>query len=195
MKLGSLIFAAMIVAAPLAFAGDASEDALATTVSPWGVKCVERGCAMIRNIVIGNPPKPTDKDIVTVTAAFERSTQKPAFLTFEFASDADPAAGLEVVFAKTYQNGEGFHFRTEPDMGTQRTLPVTCDSKSCTARLEKGLLPATKDAPAIDVIDDFMHYDLFLFRYQRAGGRYTGSTPLFAFVRDHKTMMAELQKN
>ena len=32
------------------------------------------------------------------------------------------------------------------------------------------------------------------FTFQRGGRRYTGSTPLFAFVRDHKAMMAELQK-
>src|SRR4051812_4112118 len=176
MKFAAHILTMILMAAPtLADAGEAApSDPSTANVSKWEIKCVERGCVMIREVVMGSPAKPTDNDMVTFTAAFERSTQKPAFLSFEFAPDSDAAAGFQFVFTKTHPDGASF--RTEADMSTQRTLPVTCDSNACTARIEQGMLPAAEGNAAMDVIDDFLHYDLFLFRFQRAGKRYQGST-------------------
>jgi hypothetical protein len=168
------------------------EDPIEALAGKWDTQCMEKGCLMFTDVLIGDPDHPADlkhPEYITMAVAINRSDRKPAYFAFHLPPDADRAQGAFIVFAKT--NGEGRNHKSTIDKSTGSHLNfVSCDKESCVARIPEGIIPAEGNGPNIDLLSEFLNENHILFLFTRRGEQYRTIKALFPFQRAYKNLLA-----
>lgn len=178
----ALLLALGMVAAP-----DPSHDALAQLWT-WDVECQEKGCLMFLDIAHGEGAEP---EFLTITVAVNRKSKDVAFISFIVPNGADLDKGLAIGFTNSNQRADG-QWDMQLAEGSTRVLKFEgCREDFCTARAVGGIVPATVDAAASDLLAAFLNNRNVLFFYWVGGERRKAAATLANFHSQYATVLQE----
>jgi len=188
------LFLLLAIALPLSYAQSQApkEDPIEALAGKWDVHCTEKGCMMFTDVLIGDPDHPADPknpQYITIAVAINRSDRKPAFIAFDLPTTADHAQGVFIAFAKTLPDGK--RWKMELDKTGSSHLSIdSCNDDYCRAVAVHGIVEATKDTPAVDLLQKFLDSSQILFLYTKNGVPYRTMKALFPFQRAYKQLLA-----
>ena len=176
----------------------AKDDSIKALAGKWDIQCSERGCLMFTDVLVGDPDHPADfknPEYITIAAAIDRTTRKPAYIAFHVPSNADRTQGVMITFSKTLPDGVKWKMELDTE-GASRLPFESCDQDSCVARVRNGIITDGKDSHKTDLLDKFLNSNHILFLYMHDGQPYRTIKPLFPFQAAFKQLLeTELKKS
>jgi|SRR6185312_6907374 len=182
---------AITLCLPSLFAQSATKaNPIEALAGKWDVHCIQKGCLMFTDVLIGDPDHPADlkhPQYITIAVAINRSDRKPAYIDFDLPPDADRSQGFFVAFAKTSKDGKNWKL-TLVKSATAHLVFMSCNEDSCKGRAVKGVIPSDGEPP-VDLLREFLQNDQILFLFTRNGEPYRTMRALFPFQRAYQHLM------
>jgi invasion protein IalB len=161
----------------------------------WHIDCMPRGCIASVDILRGvsdiSTPDPHDlNQYVSIAVAVERTTVKPSMLTFEVDPKADSESGVDLVFARTVQDGKGWKMVFDP-YGPIHFAFRRCDETTCTAAVGGGTPDENTLKACADLVAKMQSEDHLFISYSRAGRSYRTAVSLALFKEAYQHLLAQ----
>ncbi|MSO97307.1 MAG: hypothetical protein EXR11_03680 [Rhodospirillaceae bacterium] len=194
----AIVLGAFTAAYAQEYQTEEKDGPFAATVGNWDVKCVDVGCLLSKDFVIADPDHPiqdqANPEFATIAVTISRDGNRVGWVSFQVPPDARQDAGLFVRFATSVRDPSvPVGWRMELDSVLYKFMFDECDSDSCTARIERGIFPATDSSPELNLVEKFLNSNFVLLLFQREGEAFRAMEPLFPFKRAYKKLMeAEL---
>jgi len=136
--------ALLALSVSLSFSGWANAQSsvvnLLMSKQTWHINCLERGCLASVDILrgeSGDPPNPKNSDdYISITVGVDRNNRQPSLLMFEVDSQADEAAGIDLMFARTVPDGKTWKMVLDPNGPVH--LPFKHCKNACSAVIGGG---------------------------------------------------------
>lgn len=165
-------------------------DPIESLAGTWDIHCMQKGCLMFTDVLIGDPDHPADlkhPQYITIAVALNRSDRKVAYIDFDLPPYADRAQGFFIAFAKTTMDGN--EYKTSLDKNATVHLDFfTCNKDSCIGRAPDGMVESQGNQK-VDLLREFLRDDQILFLYTKNGVPYRTIKALFPFQRAYKQLM------
>jgi invasion protein IalB len=189
-----LVVSAFVALSPPSHAQQNPKDDLADSLVKWDSTCSARGCLIQTDVlrgISGDPTPPDSKDsreYVSINVAMERSTRKPAYITFMVDPRAQQDQGIFVAFTNTEKVGDAWKVEIDKD-GANRLPACECTSNACIARVPFGLVSEGQDRRAINLLDKFTESNALLVLYMKNGKPYRTMVLLSSFKKEYQRVL------